>query len=112
MGAGAIPYLLASAVIASAGASTYQGVQANQDKQAAKGKANEMDTKSKELQREAREQMEGEEAQETAATERAQSRARQRAKVGQAQGRQGTLLTGPLGLVTQAEAAQKTLLGQ
>ncbi len=46
-----------------------------------------------------------------ATTDAAAARSRQRAKSDAAQGRRGTILTGPLGLVDDATVQRKTILG-
>lgn len=73
--------------------------------------AKEQDEKQKGIEAEAATRLEQEES--TAASQAAgkKARKRQKAKSATAQGRRGTLLTGPLGLVGEPETSGKTLLG-
>ena len=89
----------------------YQAVDANQQRQQAKGAMNaekdrmakaEMDLKDKQAQAD---------ADAAAAVTRGQARKKQRMNAASAGGRQSTILTSPLGIQGGQEGAQKTLLG-
>lgn len=93
------------------GGTIYQAVDANQQRQKAKGAMNEekdrmakaeMDLKNKQAQAD---------ADAAAAVSRDQARKRQRMNAASAGGRRSTILTSPLGVSGSSDGAQKTLLG-
>lgn len=91
--------------------SIVQSVQANQDRQHAKGAAQAEEDKQKKLLEDQKKAQAQSEADQSAAVARDQQKKRQTAGALAAGGRRSTILTGPLGVTTPQDSAQKTLLG-
>lgn len=125
----AVPIILAVSTAVAASAATYQAVDANQQRQHAKGAAQAQADQAKAMQDELLKQQKEQEASaqaerdanatreaDQAATDegnasRDQSRRRQQALRAGAGSRQSTILTSPLGDTGAATTATKTLLG-
>ncbi len=107
----AVPYLVATAVLTSAGTATYQAVDANQQRQKAKGKDNEAKEQTKRLAEEVNSRRTNEEGAAAAAGVAQTARQRQRRVAAGAQGRRSTIVTGPLGLQEEAPTQRKSILG-
>ena len=104
--------ILAAAAAITAATSTYQAVDANQQRQHAKGAAKAEGTRAENMRADlaARQKQEEEDAARLNDREMAKNR-RRGLSTGSSGGRGGTVLTSPLGASGTPEIAQKTLLG-
>jgi hypothetical protein len=107
--------LAGAALAASAGGTAYNIVKSNQAADDAKKQAEEQAAKQAQLEAEAKKRAADEESLAASTAARDQARSRQKRMASGAQGRQSTLLTGPLGITGAEGAGQaaggKTLLG-
>lgn len=96
---------------ASAGGAAYQAVEAHSARQDAKRQAEQQAAEQNRLLEEEKKRQAEQESADAERVATQQARQRQRALAGGAQGRAGTILTSPLGVMGEAQTAGKTLLG-
>lgn len=108
----ALTAALITAAVVAASASSYQAVEANQQRQDAKGVANQQKDDAQKLLDEQKKQQQDAENTSTANAMRDIAKQRQQQIIGNAMGRGSTILTGGLGVQTPAQTANHPLLGQ